>query len=139
MLIRVTNDSKERLVFNGGEEVVAFDELKSFGNTAFNASRFGEAILCYRGALLVKPEEAVIYSNLSAAFMGLQRYNDAKASAGHCIRLNQLWPKGYYRLAVSLLALDDATSAHEAVMQASDLAPQDKQVEQLLAKVTLAL
>lgn len=109
--------------------------LKMEGNAAFKTTRFGEAILFYRGAHLIKPDDHTISSNLSAAFHGLQRYTEAAAAARHCVRLAPAWPKGHYRLAAALHASGKCKEAHEHIVRAAHLLPGDQQIISLKARI----
>lgn len=58
-----------------------------------------------RQAIGFDPNNHVLYSNRSAAYLALERAEEALEDASMCIELNSSWGKGYGRKASALIAL----------------------------------
>ncbi|CAE8612912.1 unnamed protein product [Polarella glacialis] len=104
--------------------------LNDAGNAAFHSTRFGEALLFYRGAQLLIPAAPVLHSNVSAALEGLHRHREAETAARHCIRSDPQSPEGHLRLAVALSSLGDWETAFEAAKQTSELSELQEEEKQ---------
>lgn len=92
------------------------ERLKSEGNVAFKENRHLDAIRLYSQAIELDPENAVYYSNRSAAYLA-QGDSRGKAlkDAERCIELKPDWAKGYSRKAAAEHALkrfDEAKSTY---------------------------
>merc|ERR1712196_377178 len=64
-------------------------------------------------AIDVEPSH-VLFSNRSACYCGLHRYNEARSDAQVCIRMKRGWGKGYGRLGAALHGLGDFDGAIKA-------------------------
>ena len=91
---------------------VQAEAAKAEGNAAFAAGRNAEAVEAYSRAIELDPDNHVLWSNRSAAYLKL---GDAKSKAyrdaARCVELAPAWPKGYSRRGAAELALgrfDDA-------------------------------
>lgn len=51
------------------------------------------ALKSYSGAISLDPEDALVYSNRSAVFCGLSRFDQALADAEMAIKLRPNWAK----------------------------------------------
>ena len=71
----------------------------------FKQQKYSEAISKYTQAIELDSQNALLYSNRSAAYEKLSRYEAAVRDASECIRLKPGWYKGYYRKAIALMAL----------------------------------
>lgn len=56
----------------------------------------------------------VLYSNRSAAYSKAGKFREALADAEKTVQLNPTWPKGYSRLGVAHVGLNDFTNAFKA-------------------------
>ncbi|KAI9226041.1 MAG: heat shock protein STI-like protein [Piptocephalis tieghemiana] len=79
------------------------DELKAQGNKAFSAGQFDEAVSLFTKAIEVDPTNHVFYSNRSASYASLRKYNEALEDANKVISMKPDWPKGYSRKGAALL------------------------------------
>jgi stress-induced-phosphoprotein 1 len=68
-------------------------ELKTLGNTAFSAGNFEEAIKHFSQAIEVDPSNHVLYSNRSASYCSLKKYDEALTDANKTIEIKPDWPK----------------------------------------------
>jgi stress-induced-phosphoprotein 1 len=87
-------------------------DWKNEGNKHFQAARFPEAIHCYTEAIRHNPNDHTFYSNRSASFAGLDRWEESANDAAECIRVDKTFVKGYYRHG---LALKNLTRYEEAI------------------------
>ncbi|RWW36943.1 hypothetical protein BHE74_00057995, partial [Ensete ventricosum] len=99
------------------------EEAKAKGNAAFAAGRFDEAIRHFSEAIDLAPTNHVLYSNRSAAYASLQRYEAALADARKTVELKPDWAKGYGRLGAAHLGLGDAGQAVSAYEKGLELDP----------------
>jgi stress-induced-phosphoprotein 1 len=91
-------------------------ELKDLGNKAFSAKNFEEAIGHFTAAIALDPANHVLYSNRSAAYASLNKYEEALEDAEKTVGLKADWAKGYGRKGDALMGLsrlDDALAAYE--------------------------
>ena len=92
------------------------DELKSKGNAALQSENFDEAIKFYTEAINIDPSNHILYSNRSAAYAKVGKYDQSLQDADKTIELKSDWPKGYSRkgAALELLQrLDDAVVTYQ--------------------------
>ncbi|URE39442.1 Heat shock protein [Musa troglodytarum] len=99
------------------------EEAKAKGNAAFAAGRFDDAIRHFSEAIDLAPTNHVLYSNRSAAYASLQRYEAALADARRTVELKPDWAKGYGRLGAAHLGLGDAGQAVSAYEKGLELDP----------------
>ena len=81
---------------------VDFDVLKSRGNEHLKNKELDKAVECYSSAAELQPENHVIWSNRSAAFLMKGELSPALSDAERCISLAPKWAKGYHRKATIL-------------------------------------
>lgn len=70
-----------------------FVEKVRQSNQACHAGDYHRAILLYGEALGVDPQNCILYSNRSAAYMKIQQYDRALDDAVKAQLLNPKWPK----------------------------------------------
>jgi stress-induced-phosphoprotein 1 len=90
--------------------------MQAKGNTAFSSGKFEEAIQHFTDAIAVDPNNHVLYSNRSACFSSLMRYQEALDDAEKVVSIKSDWAKGYSRKGAALHGLrrfDDAVAAYE--------------------------
>eukprot|EP01062_Namystynia_karyoxenos_P015905 TRINITY_DN15810_c0_g1_i1.p1 TRINITY_DN15810_c0_g1~~TRINITY_DN15810_c0_g1_i1.p1 ORF type:complete len:262 (+),score=89.70 TRINITY_DN15810_c0_g1_i1:82-786(+) len=78
------------------------EKAKSSGNKAFQSGDHQTALRHYNLAVNLDPSSEVYLSNRSAAYAGLQRWNEALADAHKAVDMAPQWPKGYLRVAAAL-------------------------------------
>jgi tetratricopeptide (TPR) repeat protein len=89
------------------------ETAKGLGNEAFSSKKFDEAITHYTKAIELDPENAVFFSNRSAAYASKQDWAKSVEDAKTCIAKDPKFVKGYYRLAAGQMELqlfDDANA-----------------------------
>uniref|UniRef100_A0A7S3YJR9 Anaphase-promoting complex subunit 11 n=1 Tax=Lotharella globosa TaxID=91324 RepID=A0A7S3YJR9_9EUKA len=87
------------------------EAFKEQGNQQFRARAYGRAILLYSKALSLAPEMAPVYCNRSAAYLQLERYDDAVADAREAIKLMPTYARGHQRLAQALCEMGEFGAA----------------------------
>jgi len=98
-------------------------EAKNKGNTAFSAGDFTTAIQLFTEAIGYDPTNHVLYSNRSAAYSSLNKYEDALADANKTIELKSDWSKGYGRKGTALHGLGKLEEALESYEKGLELEP----------------
>lgn len=110
------------------------DELKEQGNKCVKAANFTEAVLHYTHAIKLNPNDAILYSNRSLAFLKMQQYYYANEDADRTIVLNPTWAKGYYRKAEVHMSVGQYDTALLSYGKALQLQPQDMGIIQAARK-----
>jgi len=104
----------------GADSTRSIATLKDEGNAAFAARQYGEAVAAYSAAIELDSQNAVLYSNRSAAFLARSAPGDALlalSDANSCLRLDPTFVKGFSRKAGALLALGQHDEAAVAARQ----------------------
>eukprot|EP01083_Nonionella_stella_P012860 36305_1 len=89
-------------------------EAKKRGNTHFSKQEFSEAVSEFSDAIKLDPSQHVFYSNRSACYVELGKFDDALNDAEKCIEIKSDWPKGYSRKGCALFKLDRFAEAKKA-------------------------
>ncbi|GJQ77632.1 hypothetical protein Trydic_g12760 [Trypoxylus dichotomus] len=110
------------------------EELKELGNKAVKNQKFAEAVLHYSYAIKLDPNNYVLYSNRSYAYLKMLHYYSALEDANKTIQLNPTGPKGYFRKAEVEYATKHYRDAIQSYEQALYYLPQDKMVESALTR-----
>lgn len=95
--------------------------FKDQGNEAFKAENYLRAAALYTQAIKEDPENAVLFSNRSAALLKLKKVTKAMEDADKCVALKPDWEKGYFRRAAVLEELGKLQEALEVYQHASQL------------------
>lgn len=108
------------------------------GNQAFVANDYIVAIQHYTEAIQLDSKNHVLFSNRSASYASIQKYDKAAMDAKECIRLNPTFVKGYYRLVTAQVGLKQYDLALATIRQGltadnnnSQLLKQQRMVQQL--------
>lgn len=73
-------------------------EAKNKGNAAFSAGNFDEAVKHFTEAIALDASNHVLYSNRSAAYASLGKYQEALADADKTIEIKPDWAKVHIAL-----------------------------------------
>ncbi|XP_072839265.2 tetratricopeptide repeat protein 28 isoform X2 [Pogona vitticeps] len=114
-----------------------FVEKVRRSNQACHEGDFHGAIVLYGEALAVDPQNCILYSNRSAAYIKTQQYEKALDDAIQARLLNPKWPKAYFRQGVALQYLGRHADALAAF--ASGLAQDPKSLQLLVGMVEAAM
>ncbi|ODV64106.1 Hsp90 cochaperone STI1 [Ascoidea rubescens DSM 1968] len=116
------------------------DELKALGNKAFSAKKFDEAIDYFTQAIAASSTpNHVLFSNRSACFTSLHKYDKALEDAEKCVEINKTWAKGYNRIAAAHFGLDNLDEAENAFKSALNLDPNNAMAKQGLKQIETRL
>ncbi len=72
------------------------EELKEKGNQAVRCENYTEAVLHYSFAIKLSPNDPILYSNRSFAFLKLKQLYYANEDAEKAIQLKPDWAKVYF-------------------------------------------
>ena len=108
------------------------DDLKAAGNAHFREKDYAKAIECYRQAILLHPDNEVLWSNSSAAKLSAGDKAGALQDAEVCRRLKPEWTKGCFRLAAARLALEMYEEAAIAAFEGSRLDEENTDLKGIL-------
>lgn len=91
------------------DEIEEYSQLanmfKEKGNKAFQNEDYECAIQLYSQGLEIDPDNYVLYSNRSAAYLKFDFKSKALYDAEKCVQLAPNWAKGYNRLGVAQQSL----------------------------------
>ncbi|XP_034833382.1 uncharacterized protein [Maniola hyperantus] len=82
-----------------GSQSISVEELRAKGNDCVKNGKFIEAVLHYTQAIKMDPNNYVLYSNRSFAFLKLDQHYLSLQDANETVRLQPQWAKGYFRRA----------------------------------------
>lgn len=140
------------------------NSLKELGNTCVKNANFKEAVLLYTQAIKLEPENDLLHSNRSLAYLRLKQYSLAIQDANKTIQINPMWAKvkasqfiflkanvflvflfhvliffqGYFRkgeVESAVGLLDEAYESYELALQ---LLPNDRNIMEALIRVSVA-
>uniref|UniRef100_A0A8C5HXU3 Tetratricopeptide repeat protein 28 n=1 Tax=Gouania willdenowi TaxID=441366 RepID=A0A8C5HXU3_GOUWI len=114
-----------------------FMEKVRLSNEACQRGDFQAAVPLYSEALRADPQNCILYSNRSAAFLKLGQHQAALDDAEKSCQLNPKWPKAYFRQGVALQYLGRHADALAAF--ASGLAQDPKSLQLLVGMVEAAM
>eukprot|EP00877_Chromochloris_zofingiensis_P014877 jgi/Chrzof1/9643/Cz04g10220.t1 len=102
---------------------------KDAGNAAFSSQNYDTAVQHFSKCVELDPTDAVHYSNRSAAYANLAKYDEALADAQKVIAMKPNWVKGHARLAAALCGLKHYGDAKEAYERALKYEPDDQALQ----------
>uniref|UniRef100_A0A7S4GHR1 Protein kinase domain-containing protein n=1 Tax=Eutreptiella gymnastica TaxID=73025 RepID=A0A7S4GHR1_9EUGL len=111
---------------------------KDFGNDAYNAGRYEEAVRHYTNAIHLDKDNATYYTNRSAAFLALDKLEQALYDANKAIKLKPDWSRGHSRKGAVLYRQGKYMLAAAAYAEAVALDPEDNKLKMGQAKSELA-
>lgn len=106
-------------------------------NQACQQGEYALAVRLYSEALSADPQNCILYSNRSAAYLRLGQYSTALDDAVKARLINPKWPKAYFRQGVALQYLGRHADALAAF--ASGLAQDPKSLQLLVGMVEAAM
>ncbi|XP_068609464.1 tetratricopeptide repeat protein 28 [Brachionichthys hirsutus] len=106
-------------------------------NQACQQGEYALAVRLYSEALATDPQNCILYSNRSAAYLRLGQYSAALDDAVKARLINPKWPKAYFRQGVALQYLGRHADALAAF--ASGLAQDPKSLQLLVGMVEAAM
>eukprot|EP00053_Salpingoeca_punica_P016468 m.155727 g.155727 ORF g.155727 m.155727 type:complete len:553 (-) comp16969_c3_seq4:319-1977(-) len=115
------------------------NELKELGNKAFSAGQFEEAIKHFTAAIALDAGNHVLYSNRSAAYASLKKFQEALEDGEKTVHLRPDWAKGYGRKGDALFGLNRLEDARETYNAGLQLEPTNQKLKEGLETVEQAL
>jgi len=116
------------------------EQLKSFGNRYYDLGDFRKAVRYYGQALKMDPDNAVLYSNRSAAYLqggeqlGMDTTSMALRDATKACELKPEWAKAWTRKGDAYLQMDRYEEAAECFQRTVELDPTNARAREQLAK-----
>jgi tetratricopeptide (TPR) repeat protein len=107
---------------------------KHAGNKAFTAGKYDQALALYNEAIILTPNNHVLYSNRATTYQQLKDLEKALADADKCIELNKAFTKGHFRRGLVMLELGKKDEAVKSLTEAHDLEPKDEEILAALNK-----
>lgn len=115
------------------------EELKNQGNAALQQGKTDEAISLYSQAIAIDANNHAYFSNRSAAYAKIYRFEEALNDAEKSVQINEKWGKGYQRKGVALHGLRRFKEAIEAFKIGLTLEPENAQIKSGLEESERAL
>ncbi|XP_018567462.1 stress-induced-phosphoprotein 1 [Anoplophora glabripennis] len=109
--------------------------LKDKGNAALSENKIDEAIKYYTEAINLDSNNAVLYSNRSAAYAKGNQYDLSLQDAEKAIQIKPDWSKAYSRKGTSLAYLGRLDEAIETYEKGLQIDPNNSQLRDGLAEV----
>ncbi len=104
---------------------------KEKANEYFTEGKYDDAIIIYSELIELEPENYMVLSNRSAAYIKLERWNDALNDAVLSTKLKPDWGKAWGRLGAALYGHDKLDEALVAYNKANELEPSNIYVEMI--------
>lgn len=117
----------------------AGEASKNEGNKAFKAKDYEGAVKHFTAAIEAEPKNETYYSNRSAAYIKLEKYDLALADGDKCVELKPEWGKGYTRQGSALFMKGDYAKAVSVYATGIARDPSNKVLTQGLQNAQLAL
>lgn len=122
--------SEEKNMNFANEKQIA--ALKEAGNQHMARGAFGKAVRIYNRAIELDPDNALLYSNRSAAYFNLRNFEAALEDAIKAVQLAPKWWKAYKRKGMSLLHLKYYEEAIATLEQGLALEPENEDIKRHL-------
>ena len=91
------------------------NDMKVKGNECLAKKDFMQAIEWYTKGIELEPNNHVLYSNRSAAYLSVKSYEQAIQDGDKCIQLNPTWDKGYNRKYAAQMASGDLEGCEQTL------------------------
>ena len=116
----------------------AVARAKAAGNEAFGRGEYARAVEAYTTAIAGCDWDRALYANRSAAALAMGEVEDALRDAAACVRADETWAKGYYRLGCALMAAFESEKAVAVLMKGLELAPESVDMRERLEEARAA-
>lgn len=105
--------------------------MYSEGNNFFKAKNYEAAIDKYSDAIALDPSDVTFYSNRSACYAALNRWQEAAEDGRQCIMADKNFVKGYFRQALALQNLGNLDGSLEAVKRGLGIDSQNADLKKM--------
>ncbi|CAH0724925.1 unnamed protein product, partial [Brenthis ino] len=119
-----------------GAQSISIEELKNKGNDCVKDGKYIEAVLHYTQAIKMDPNNYVLYSNRSFAFLKLDQHYLSLQDANETVRLQPQWAKGYFRRAEVEAASELYDEAIISYTRALQLEPHNPKLMESIKNIT---
>lgn len=102
------------------------NSLKDEGNVAFQTGDIDTALRLFTQGIELDPDNYILYSNRSAAYMKADSISKALHDAEKCVELAPAWAKGYNRLGVAQQRLTRFDAAIDTFKKGIELEPNNQ-------------
>jgi len=116
------------------ESKIKASDLKTKGNQHYSSKKWEEAITFYTEAIELNPADATYYSNRSACYMALQKYDEALFDALITRTLKPDWVKGCFRVTIALLAMERYEDAALSAFEGMSIDQDNEELDALFKK-----
>eukprot|EP00884_Botryococcus_braunii_P000959 jgi/Botrbrau1/10864/Bobra.0025s0041.1 len=103
-------------------------QSRTAGNKCFKERDFKEAVKLYSQAIAADKTDFRLYSNRSAAYLALGRFEESLQDAMRSVRLEPKWSKAHFRLGCAFAALKDWERAAQSFQTGAKLDPSNKEL-----------
>jgi stress-induced-phosphoprotein 1 len=110
---------------------IEFNKLKEKANEFYTEGKYNESVNIYSQLLEWEPENYMVLSNRSAAYIKLEKWNEALNDAVMSTKLKPDWGKAWGRLGAALYGQDKLDEALVAYNKANELEPSNIYVEMI--------
>ena len=114
-------------------------KLKDEGNEAFKDKDFQKAVELFTKAIGETPADHTIYSNRSASYYRLGKFELALEDGEKCVDLKPDWSKGWQRKALALHALGRKNEAMVAYERGYDVDPTNQVLMKEMSKLKVEI
>ncbi|KAF9794678.1 hypothetical protein SFRURICE_019556 [Spodoptera frugiperda] len=115
---------------------LSVEELKVKGNECVKDGKYIEAVLHYTQAIKMDPNNYLLYSNRSFAFLKLDQHYLSLQDANETVRLQPQWAKGYFRRAEVEAASELYDEAIISYTRALQLDPQNVKLMESIKNIS---
>jgi tetratricopeptide (TPR) repeat protein len=119
--------------------IFSCEQHKTGGNEAFQNGEYLQAILLYTrgidesvGVERFFPDRHVLFANRSACFLKMGHHEKALEDAQKCVEIQPSYIKGHFRKGLALHALKRYEEAMPCLVQALQMEPKNKQIQQAI-------
>ena len=109
--------------------------IDSEGNTFFKNKQYEEAIAKYSEAISLDQTDVTFFSNRSACYAALNKWNEAAEDGRQCIITDKSFVKGYFRAALGLQNLGNLDGALDAVKRGLGIDPQNADLKKMSREI----
>lgn len=114
------------------------EEIKSRAKGSITSKNYPEAVQLYGKAIELFPQDAIIHANRSMCYLSMNNADSALSDAKEATKLDPTYAKGFYRLGMAQLKLNDRSAAKQSFLQGIALVPDDKDFRLQLDKLQAA-